>query len=137
MSLATVLKKSFLSSNLFKSKDESAGDIITILFGKLNFDKTNLLIPGHAPPIIAISFFFDNPSISLLVFSISVQPESTLDNLNFILLKKFSRDTISLNGNSIESAIDGVNVSTNPVNPKKIPIFILSSELELETEVNK
>ena len=55
----------------------------------------------------------------------------------FILLKKFSRDTISLNGNSIESAIDGVNVSTNPENPKKIPIFILSSELELETEVNK
>jgi hypothetical protein len=52
-------------------------------------------------------------------------------------LKKFSRDTISLNGNSIESAIDGVNVSTNPENPKKIPIFILSSELELETEVNK
>ena len=94
--------------------------------GKLNFDKINLLIPGHAPPIIAVRFLFDNPTIALSVFSVLVQPESILSNLKFMLLKKFSTDSISLNGNSIESAIDGVNVSTNPEKPKKIPIFIFS-----------
>ncbi len=104
--------------------DVADGEIITTPFGTATLVAIAPVTPEQSAPMIAKTPLDTNPSAAVVAAAESTHVLSALSIIIDFPPNNFPESEASLNANSAEAAIAGVNDSIGPVNPKIIPILI-------------